>query len=171
MRASVRTADPAQSVAVGQAISRHLRPGDVVLLHGDLGSGKTTLAHGILSGLGIEGPTPSPTFTLVNEYDGQTADGHPVRVFHLDLYRLHDDDDADLASIGLEDYLAPRDGISLIEWPERAASMLDGVYLVIEITPAGENERQLRLTPLPADSPRFPWLDDFAQGQWDPNSR
>lgn len=161
MTASLRTTDPGQSVAVGQAIGRRLRPGDVVLLHGDLGSGKTTLAQGIMNGLGIEGPTPSPTFTLVNEYEGRTAPGEPVRVFHLDLYRLRDDDEADLASIGLEDYLTPRDGISLVEWPERAASRLDGDFLVIEITPAGENEREFRLTPLPADSPRFPWLEEF----------
>ncbi len=171
MTVSLRTTDPAQSVAVGREIARHLGPGDVVLLHGNLGSGKTTLAQGIMSGLGVDGPTPSPTFTLVNEYEGQTETGTPVRVFHLDLYRLHDDDEADLGSFGLEDYLAPRDGISLVEWPERAATMLNGDYLVIEITPAGENERLLRLTPLPADSSRFPWLKTFAQGQWEPNSR
>lgn len=171
MTRTFRTTDPAQSAMMGQAIGRELRPGDVVLLHGDLGSGKTTLAQGIMRGLGIEGPIPSPTFTLVNEYEGQTATGTPVRVFHLDLYRLHDDDESDLESIGIEDYLAPADGISLVEWPERAASMLDGKYLSIESTPAGENERIWRLSPLPATSGRFPWLSQFDQGQWDPNSR
>lgn len=171
MTVTLQTSDSAQTIAAGLEIGRFLRPGDVVLLHGDLGSGKTTLAQGIMHRLGVTGPTPSPTFTLVNEYDGQSAAGLPVRVFHLDLYRLQDDDEADLASFGLEDYLAPQEGISLVEWPERATSMLDGDYLLIEIRPAGENERVIRLAPLPAGSSRFAWINQVGQGQCDPNSR
>ena len=156
MSVTLQTWSAAETVALGERLGRHLTAGDVILLHGDLGSGKTTIAQGLLAGLGVSGPTPSPTFTLVNEYDGTTAAGDPVRVYHLDLYRLASE--ADLDSIGLDDYLVPSNGISLIEWPERAAARLDGDFLLLEITPHGEERRQFRLSPLPPDSQRFPWL-------------
>jgi tRNA threonylcarbamoyladenosine biosynthesis protein TsaE len=153
---TLRTTSAQQTIALGERLARHLRAGNVVLLHGDLGSGKTTLAQGVLAGLGVAGPVPSPTFTLVNEYDGMTAIGGPVRVYHLDLYRLASE--ADLDSIGLDDYLAPTDGITLIEWPERAESHFEGDYLLVEIRSTGEAQRQIRLSSVPSDSDRFAWL-------------
>lgn len=169
MSLSLHTESREASNTLGRELGRRLSAGDVVLLHGNLGSGKTTVAQGILAGLEITGPTPSPTFTLINEYRGQTADGRTIPVHHLDLYRLRDD--ADLDGIGLDDYLAPRDAISLIEWPERAAARLDGEYLLIELTMAGDDRRHLRLSPLPVDAPRFAWLEQFRYEECDPNSR
>lgn len=157
------------TIAAGRALGQRLSPGDVVLLHGDLGSGKTTLAQGILAGLGVTGPTPSPTFTLINQYEGQTTGGGTIPVYHLDLYRLRDD--AELDVIGLDDYLAPEDGISIVEWPERAAARLDGEYLLIELVTAGDDRRQLRLSTLPVDLPRFAWLEQFCYEECEPNSR
>jgi tRNA threonylcarbamoyladenosine biosynthesis protein TsaE len=154
------TSSAEATVALGRRLALNLSPGDVVLLHGDLGSGKTTLAQGMLAGLGVAGPVPSPTFTIINEYDGLTAGGETVRIYHLDLYRLATN--ADLDSIGLDEYVAPTDGISLIEWPERAAAHLDSEFLLIEIAPSGDLRRQIRLSPLPVDSHRFPWLSLFA---------
>lgn len=156
MSVTLRTAGAGETTTLGGRLARHLRAGDVMLLHGDLGSGKTTIAQGVLAGLGVAGPIPSPTFTLVNEYDGATATGERVRVYHLDLYRL--DSEPDLESIGLDDYLAPADGITLVEWPERASAHLEGDFLLVEITPSGENQRQIRLSPFPPGSDRFPWL-------------
>ncbi|MDQ3696281.1 MAG: tRNA (adenosine(37)-N6)-threonylcarbamoyltransferase complex ATPase subunit type 1 TsaE [Chloroflexota bacterium] len=151
------------TVRLGIKLGRRLIPGDLVLLHGDLGSGKTTLAQGMLAGLGVTGPIPSPTFTLVNEYEAEAASGgEPWRVYHLDLYRLRDDE---LDSFGFDDYLAPAGGITLIEWPERAASRLDTDYLLIEITATGGEQRNVRLSRAPAGTARFGWLDRFRYGQ------
>jgi tRNA threonylcarbamoyladenosine biosynthesis protein TsaE len=169
MSLSLLTESRDASAAFGRGLGRRLSPGDVVLLHGNLGSGKTTVAQGILAGLGVTGSTPSPTFTLINEYLGRTADGRTVPVHHLDLYRLRDA--ADLDGIGLDDYLAPRDAITLIEWPERAAARLDGEYLLIELTMAGDDRRRLRVSPLPVDTLRFAWLEQFDYEECDPNSR
>jgi tRNA threonylcarbamoyl adenosine modification protein YjeE len=76
--------------ALGREIGRALAPGDVVLLHGDLGAGKTTLAQGIAAALGVTGVTQSPTFTLVSEHPATLAGGENVTLYHLDIYRLDD---------------------------------------------------------------------------------
>ena len=103
------THSPAETAAIGEALAGCLRDGDVVLLHGDLGAGKTTLAKGIASALGVEEVVSSPSFSLVNEYDTGLAAG-VTRLYHLDLYRLQSEDD--LASIGFDDFMAPADGIT-----------------------------------------------------------
>lgn len=169
MSVSLLTESRDATIAVGRALGGRLLPGDVVLLHGDLGSGKTTIAQGILAGLGVTGPTPSPTFTLINEYQGQTAAEQAIRVYHLDLYRLRDDTELD--AIGFDDYLTPKDGISLIEWPERAAPRLDGEFLLIELATAGDDRRQVRLSTLSDVASRFAWLEHFCYDECDPNSR
>ncbi len=127
----------------GTRLAQQLRIGDVVLLHGDLGAGKTTLTQGLAQGLGITEPVQSPTFTLVAEHLGYTADGAPIRLYHLDLYRLGGEEDLD--DIGFEDLLAPTDGISIIEWPERAGRWLPERYILVRIERIGEDTRWLRL--------------------------
>jgi tRNA threonylcarbamoyladenosine biosynthesis protein TsaE len=145
----ILTGSPEETINVGRALADWLREGDVVLLHGDLGAGKTTLVKGIAMGFRIDAVVSSPTFSLVNEYDAGLA--APVtRLHHLDLYRLRGEDD--LASIGFEDYLAPFDGITLVEWPERAASVLPEIYLLIEIESVGSDRRRLRIVPIPSDA-------------------
>ena len=111
-----------------------------MLLHGDLGAGKTTLAKGIASALGIGDVVSSPSFALVNEYDTESAS--VSRLFHLDLYRLGDEND--LPSIGFDDLVASARGAMLIEWPERAATALPERYLLIEIENRGSGMRLLR---------------------------
>jgi tRNA threonylcarbamoyladenosine biosynthesis protein TsaE len=144
----VTSEDPEQTAAIGATLADWLCEGDVVLLHGDLGAGKTTLAKGIAAALRVDEVVSSPSFALVNEYDGGLL--APVtRLYHIDLYRLHGADE--LASIGLEEYLSPSDGVTLIEWPERAAESLPDRYLLIELAPIGDNRRRLRFTPAPAD--------------------
>jgi tRNA threonylcarbamoyladenosine biosynthesis protein TsaE len=144
----VVTQSPAETVALGEALARRLRDGDVVLLHGDLGAGKTTLAKGIASALGIEDVVSSPSFSLVNEYDTRLA-AAVTRLYHLDLYRLRGEED--LASIGFEDFVAPADGVTLVEWPERAATALPDRFLLIEIETVGSDIRRLRFVPVPDD--------------------
>jgi tRNA threonylcarbamoyladenosine biosynthesis protein TsaE len=140
---------PAETVAIGSALAGCLRDGDVVLLHGDLGAGKTTLAKGIASALGVEDVVSSPSFALVNEYDTR-LEAAVTRVFHLDLYRLRGEED--LASIGFHDFVAPVDGLTLVEWPERAATELPEHFLLIEIETVGSDRRRMRFVPVPDDN-------------------
>ena len=103
--------DPAAMEAFGARIAVRLRPADVVALSGGLGAGKTTLARGIIAALGHEGEVPSPTFTILEAYDGLR-----VPLVHADFYRLKRPAEAD--ELGLDDY---REGAALIaEWPENA---------------------------------------------------
>lgn len=117
---------------LGIQLAQKLSGGTVVAFTGDLGAGKTAFVRGLARGLEIEGRVTSPTFTIVNEYDGGTCP-----LFHFDLYRLGDPDE--LFDIGWEDYLA-RGGICAVEWSERAADILDDCVYV-DIT-RGEHDTQ-----------------------------
>ncbi len=142
---TVESRSPAETTALGERVGRAIRPGDVLLLRGDLGAGKTQLARGVAAGLGIPGPIPSPTFTLVNEYNGWNARGTMVPLAHIDLYRLGEGGGLD--SVGLDDYFGG-DWVVLIEWPERAVD--DGFvpesYLDVAIADGGGESRTLVFT-------------------------
>ena len=116
---------PEQTEQLGRSLAAQWRPGDVLLLRGELGAGKTVFARGIARGLGIEGAVASPTFTLLNCHE----EGR-IPLYHMDLYRL---DDADaFYEAGLSDAMGG-DGVSLIEWPERAWEAMPERHLAIEI--------------------------------------
>jgi len=119
--------------SLGERLGRLLRKGDVVLLSGDLGTGKTCFTQGIARGLGIESPVNSPSFVLMNEYQGRE------RLFHVDLYRIEDVEELD--ELGLWDYA--EQGVLVVEWPERGADILPGEGLVIELR-YGDRERERR---------------------------
>ena len=114
----------------GRRLARLLTGGWMVHLHGDLGTGKTTLVRGILRGLGHAGPVKSPTYTLIEPYELR---GRPV--FHLDLYRLGDPEE--LEYLGLRDRLGG-EHVLLVEWPERAGTALPPADLEIHIAYAGQ---------------------------------
>ena len=105
----------AETEEIGYRFGSSLRNGDCISLTGSLGAGKTVLAKGIARALGITEPIVSPTFTLVQEYDGA------MKLYHLDLYRLSGDDEFE--SMGGEEFLYP-DGITLIEWAEKIEDMM-----------------------------------------------
>lgn len=130
--------------AFGRVFADHLRSGDVVLLHGDLGAGKTTLTQGIAAGLRVVDVVQSPTFTLVQEHRGKE-----MTLYHLDLYRL--DDPSELESLGYETYLDPVDGISVIEWPERAGEWLPERFWLVRIEHLGGDRRRVDVQRVPAD--------------------
>jgi tRNA threonylcarbamoyladenosine biosynthesis protein TsaE len=124
---------------IGSDLTRKLRIPGVILLRGDLGSGKTTLTRGIARGLGLADPTlvNSPSFTLVNIYQGNCS------IYHVDLYRLRNE--RDLYSIGLDDFLG-KDGVTVVEWSERLSYPLEGA-LEIEIEDAGDDRRVIHIFP------------------------
>jgi len=131
-------ADEAATARLGEAIARPLQPGETVCLSGPLGAGKSTLARALIRALTTpDEDVPSPTFTLVQFYEGPR-----LKVAHFDLYRLTDPDEA--YEIGLDEALD--EGAALIEWPERLAGRLPADRLDIEIALAADG-RRVRMTP------------------------
>ena len=125
--------DASDTEALGAAVARVLEPGDVVCLWGGLGAGKTTLARGLIRALmGPEEEAPSPTFTLVQTYEGPR-----FAVAHLDLYRLSGPEEA--RELGLEEAL--EEGAAVIEWPERLQDRLPPDRLDIRLTIEAEGRR------------------------------
>ena len=123
------------TTAAGAALAAHLAAGDVIGLTGELGSGKTTFARGVIRALGVADAVPSPSFILIREYAGR------LPVFHLDLYRL--EEERELLKIGVPDHLAG-DGVALVEWCERLGSLAPRDRLVVAFGAApGEGERRL----------------------------
>lgn len=129
-----RTSSPAETEAVGERLAAELGPGDVVLVSGDLGSGKTTLIRGVARGLGVTEAVTSPTFTIGQTYRGR------MPVSHLDLYRLADLGQEDPAL--LDDYVTPQ-AVALIEWPGAAEPWLERITSRVEIRHAGGDEREI----------------------------
>jgi tRNA threonylcarbamoyladenosine biosynthesis protein TsaE len=134
----VRSRSAAETRRLGARLGRRLSAGDVVLLEGGLGAGKTVFAQGIGEGLQVEGPITSPTFTLIHEHAGR------VPLYHVDLYRLAGDGPA--AEIGLDEYLGG-DGVAVVEWAARAPGLVPREHLTVAIAPGeGPDERRIRLT-------------------------
>lgn len=132
---------------LGHRIGAQLMPGDVVLLHGDLGAGKTTLTQGIAEALGVQGVTQSPTFTLVSEYPATLADGSPATLYHLDLYRLEDPEQ--LGDIGWEEVIAPEGDVTVVEWPERAGDWLPDRFVLVTIAYLDVDSRVVTISTVP----------------------
>jgi tRNA threonylcarbamoyladenosine biosynthesis protein TsaE len=127
----------AETVAIGRRLGRCLRRGDVVVLSGVLGAGKTTLAQGIAEGVGVADYVTSPTFTLVNEYRPAPSARHPP-LYHIDLYRTAGT--AEALDLGLDEYLAgPSQGVAVIEWAERAPEALPEEHLLVRLEPVAES--------------------------------
>lgn len=125
-----------ETIARGRELASEMRAPLLVLLSGDLGAGKTTLAKGIISGLGVarEEDITSPTFTLVHTFTG------PVKVYHVDLYRVSEVQEFD--SLGLEDLFA-ESAVVLIEWPERMRLRTDWPVMRIDLAHVDEGSRKI----------------------------
>jgi len=132
----MQAATPAATRRLGERIGRLLGAGDVVLLSGELGAGKTVLAQGIGRGLGVTEPIKSSSFVIMNEYDGRA-----LRLYHADLYRL--EDPAQVAELALDE-LAAR-GVLVVEWPERAPAELPEEHLLVRLAYGAGSARTIEI--------------------------
>lgn len=126
--------------ALGMRLAKCLRTGDTVLLEGEMGAGKSELARGIARGLGIQGPVPSPSFTILNAYDEGS-----IPLYHFDWYRI--EDAAEIAEMGFEEQISG-DGIALIEWSERGMEYIPERALKVLIRNPGGDKREITFWPL-----------------------
>ncbi|MFI5262956.1 MAG: tRNA (adenosine(37)-N6)-threonylcarbamoyltransferase complex ATPase subunit type 1 TsaE [Candidatus Kapaibacterium sp.] len=132
-----------ETVSFGRQLAKELlHSGSLVLLRGDLGAGKTQLAKGIAAFFGLpEEEISSPTYALVNEYD--IASGGITKLFHLDCYRFEKPEE--LIELGVEEYLYPKDAVTIIEWPERIEAFLPASRIEVMIEVLSPNERKITI--------------------------
>jgi tRNA threonylcarbamoyladenosine biosynthesis protein TsaE len=135
-RTETRSAE--ETEAVGAELAQRLEPGDLVVVSGEVGAGKTTLIRGAARALGVSEPVTSPTFTI-----GQRYGGGRLPISHLDLYRLEDLEGEDPAL--LDDYLGP-DGVAFVEWPAAGAGRLGRAALEVRLAHAGEERRTIEVS-------------------------
>ena len=131
----VVTKSAMETRALGERLAGLLRPGDVVLLEGELGAGKSELARGIARGLGVTETVTSPSFTILNVYESGSCP-----LYHFDWYRLESEEE--LYELGMDEYLGG-DGIALVEWPGRCPDAVPEQFLRICIEAAGEYTRRI----------------------------
>ena len=134
---AVTTRSPQQTQAVGRALGKTAHAGDVYLLTGELGAGKTCLKQGILWGLGGDEYARSPTFVLICEYQAR------LTLYHMDLYRLDSFDE--IIDLGLDEYIFG-EGVCVVEWADKALNAFPAAHIGVNITDAGGDMRTLTLT-------------------------
>ncbi len=132
---SVVTNSPEATIKLGKKISQDLKRGDIVLLYGELGSGKTVLIKGICQGLKVIGLVKSPSFVIINEYAGR------LTVYHIDLYRL---EGKDLSSLNLDDYFYNQ-GVTVVEWADRLTRPPDSGYMKIHLRHVDKKRRRITI--------------------------
>ena len=132
----IATKNYKETILLGERIGRSLKPDDIVALSGCLGAGKTTLIQGIAKGLGVQNWVTSPTFTLINEFEGN------LNLYHIDLYRIENIDDAE--DLAIEEYFT-KGGVTVIEWAEKIDPILPAKTIRIGIKIVSENERSFNI--------------------------
>jgi len=137
MTLSFESHSAAETRRLGRTLAAHLRPGDVLLLKGELGAGKTCFSQGIGAGLRVREPVKSSSFVLVNEYSGR------LHVYHADLFRL--EDPREVFELGLEENAA--DGLLLVEWPDRAPQEMPPDHLLVRFDVTDHTARRIAYEP------------------------
>ena len=132
----IATRNYKETILLGERIGKTLKPDDIVALSGELGAGKTTLIQGIAKGLGVANWVTSPTFTLINEFEGN------LNLYHIDLYRIENIGDAE--DLAIEEYFT-KGGVTVIEWAEKIRSILPEKTIKIGIKTVSENERSFEI--------------------------
>lgn len=147
-----RTVTEADTLRFAGVLADMLKEGDTLLLHGDLGAGKSVFARGVARALGIKGAMPSPTFTLLIPYEGSK------KLYHFDLYRLNDPDE--FYAAGLDEFIGG-DGIAIVEWPEMADIDPDPSADITIERGSGDDVRLIRI-----DNFGIEGLDEQALSEW-----
>lgn len=137
---SAVTHSPAETQRLGEKLAGLLQPGDVLLLRGDMGAGKSELTRGVARGLGVKGHVTSPTFTILQVYE----DGR-MPLYHFDWYRLGNADE--LYELSMDEYLYGS-GVAMVEWPDRAQEAIPQNHLEISMSPLSDDEREIILRPM-----------------------
>lgn len=135
--ASIISHSPQETFELGRQTAAQLRRGEVLALAGDLGAGKTQFTKGLAAGLGVEADVTSPTFTLIHEYPGGR-----LPLFHIDLYRLEEEDE--VLGIGIDEYL-DGDGVTVIEWADKFAALMPRGVRWIRFAVLEGDEREVTL--------------------------
>jgi len=143
------TTSAVQTQALGEKLAAHLLPGDIVLLFGLMGAGKSELARGIAKGLGVRETVISPTFPILQAYHSGV-----IPFYHFDWYRIRDAEE--LYELSMEEYLGG-DGIAVVEWPERAEEVIPAVHFQITITILEDETRGILLVPIGGFHPFVEW--------------
>lgn len=136
MKIELITNSANDTIEFGKSVARAVEKGAVISLVGDLGAGKTTFTKGVARGLGIMDNVTSPTFTILNEYAGEEK-----RLYHFDFYRIEDPDE--LVELGFEDYFPSADGLTIVEWVEKAPSVLPKQYYQITFEKIDDDKRRI----------------------------
>lgn len=136
MKIELITNSANDTIEFGKSVARAVEKGAVISLVGDLGAGKTTFTKGVARGLGIMDNVTSPTFTILNEYVGEEK-----RLYHFDFYRIEDPDE--LVELGFEDYFPSADGLTIVEWVEKAPSVLPKKFYQISFEKIDDDKRRI----------------------------
>ena len=136
MKIELITNSANDTIEFGKSVARAVEKGAVISLVGDLGAGKTTFTKGVARGLGIMDNVTSPTFTILNEYTGEEK-----RLYHFDFYRIEDPDE--LVELGFEDYFPSADGLTIVEWVEKAPSVLPKKFYQITFEKIDDDKRKI----------------------------
>ncbi|KUO50025.1 MAG: hypothetical protein APF76_06050 [Desulfitibacter sp. BRH_c19] len=135
-----------ETMKLGQVIGNYIVPGMVICLQGDLGTGKTTLTKGIVKGFGINDSVTSPTFTIINQYEGKN------NLYHIDTYRIESSEE--MIDLGVEDYLPANDGVTVVEWPELIENLLPKDRIILSFFAKGDNQRDISIY-IKGDNPDY----------------
>lgn len=136
MKIEIITNSADETIEFGKSVARAVGKGAVVSLVGDLGAGKTTFTKGVARGMGIFDIVTSPTFTLLNEYFGEEQ-----KLYHFDFYRI--EDESELTELGFEDYFPSADGLTIVEWAEKAPSILPKKFYQITFEKIDDDKRRI----------------------------
>lgn len=141
---SYRSHSEEETLQLGAAFAERLKTQDVVMFYGDLGAGKTEFIKGISQYFNVEDIVSSPTFTVINQYTGETPDDDDVTIYHVDLYRIKSEEE--LNEIGFRDCMYSEDAIKLVEWSEHAGNIIPDVRWTVHITFDADNDNERIIT-------------------------
>ena len=134
---TLRSDGEEQTIQIGEHFATRLHRGDVVVLKGDLGAGKTEFVKGICRFLSVDDLVTSPTFSIINQYAGQSPEGETLKIYHVDLYRVEKPED--LVEVGFDDMVFAHDAIKLVEWPENAGAHLPEQYWSVTLEQSADD--------------------------------